>query len=255
MTSQPVDIKKVVRERYAALARDTLDKAPGKGCCGPTPKGAPHATAYYSEELLQSLPDSVVEAARGCGNPVALAGLKPGEVVLDLGCGGGIDCFLAAQQVGPQGRVIGLDMTPEMIELARANAGKLGADNVEFRLGEMEAMPVASDSVDVIISNCVINLSPDKAAVFREAYRVLKPGGRLSVSDIVKRAPLPPEVEADLDAWSRCIAGASLKEEYLTTIREAGFTGVEVVQETDVSNPQGWRRNLASIKVQAVKPA
>ncbi len=255
MDTQPTDIKKVVRDRYASLARETLDKAPASSCCGSARKVPLHVAAYYSEQALQSLPDSVVEAARGCGNPLALASLQPGEMVLDLGSGGGIDCFLAAQRVGAQGRVIGLDMTPEMIELARDNARKVGVDNAEFRLGEMEAMPVESASVDVVISNCVINLSPDKAAVFREAYRVLKLGGRLSVSDIVKRAPLPPEVEASLDAWSRCIAGASPKEEYLGFIRTAGFTHVVVAHETDVSNPQGWRQNLASIKVTAVKPA
>ena len=254
MSTEQADVKKVVRDRYGSLARETLDKPPAKGCCGSAPKVAPHVVAYYSEQVLQSLPDSVVETARGCGNPLALVSLQPGEVVLDLGSGGGIDCFLAAQRVGAHGRVIGLDMTPEMIELAQDNARKMGVDNVEFRPGEMEAMPVESASVDVIISNCVINLSPDKAAVFREAYRVLKPGGRLSVSDIVKRAPLPPEVEASLDAWSRCIAGASPKEDYLAFIRAAGFTHVAVAHETDVSNAQGWRQNLASVKVTAIKP-
>jgi len=175
------------------------------------------------------LPDSVTEASLGCGNPLAIAGLQPGEVVLDLGSGGGIDCFLAAKRVGPEGRVIGLDMTPDMIKLARRNAKKIGATNVDFRYGKMEDMPLPDGSVDVIISNCVINLSPDKDAVFQEAYRVLRPGGRLSVSDVVVDGELPPSIRERLDAWAGCIAGALDETVYLEKIGAAGFERVEVV--------------------------
>jgi ubiquinone/menaquinone biosynthesis C-methylase UbiE len=165
----------------------------------------------------------------GCGNPIAIAELEPGEVVLDLGSGGGIDCFLAAKQVGREGWVIGLDMTPDMIKLARRNAKKVGVANVDFRYGEMEDIPLADESVDVIISNCVINLSPDKDAVFREAYRVLRPGGRLSVSDMVVDGDLPQAIRDSLNAWAGCIAGALDESVYLKKMRAAGFENVEVV--------------------------
>jgi SAM-dependent methyltransferase len=171
----------------------------------------------------------VTEASLGCGNPLAIASLQPGEVVLDLGSGGGIDCFLAARKVGPGGRVIGLDMTPDMIKLARGNAKKLGVTNVDFRFGEMEDMPLPDGSVDVIISNCVVNLSPDKDAVFREAHRVLRPGGRLSISDIVVDGDLPQFIRSRLDAWAGCIAGALDERVYLGKIRAAGFERVEVL--------------------------
>jgi SAM-dependent methyltransferase len=167
----------------------------------------------------------------GCGNPVALASLRPGEAVLDLGSGAGFDCFLAAQQVGPDGRVIGVDMTPSMLEKARANAAKGGLENVEFRLGEIEHLPVADGEADAILSNCVINLSPDKPQVFREAYRALKPGGRLMVSDMVLLKELPRFVKDSVEAYAGCIAGASLKEDYLAAVREAGFDNVEIVEE------------------------
>jgi SAM-dependent methyltransferase len=171
----------------------------------------------------------VTGASLGCGNPTAIAGLEPGEVVLDLGSGGGIDCFLAAKQVGPEGKVIGLDMTTDMIRLARRNAKKVGATNVDFRYGEMEEMPLPDESVDVIISNCVINLSPDKDAVFGEAYRVLRPGGRMSVSDIVVNGKLPQSIRDRLDAWAGCVAGALEESDYLAKIRAAGFEKVEVL--------------------------
>lgn len=167
----------------------------------------------------------------GCGNPTALAGLKPGETVLDLGSGAGIDCFLAARRVGPTGRVIGVDMTPEMIDRARANARRGGFSNVEFRLGEIENLPLADSSVDVIISNCVINLSTDKPRVFREAFRVLRPGGRLLVSDLVLTSPLPAAVSQSLDAYVACVAGALTREDYLSAITAAGFKNIEVVTE------------------------
>jgi ubiquinone/menaquinone biosynthesis C-methylase UbiE len=187
-----------------------------------------NAMRLYSVQELADLPESVTDVALGCGDPTAIAELKPGEVVLDLGSGGGIDCFLAARQVGPQGRVIGLDMTPEMIKLARQNAKKVGAANVEFRYGEMEDMPIPDESVDVIISNCVINLSPDKDKVFSEAYRVLRPGGRLAVSDIVTYGPLPEVVRSNLEAWAGCVAGALEETVYLDKMRQAGFAEVEV---------------------------
>jgi SAM-dependent methyltransferase len=191
---------------------------------------------------LAELPDSVTDASLGCGNPLAHAGLQPGEVVLDLGSGGGIDCLLAATKVGPDGRVIGLDMTPDMIKLARRNAKKLGMRNVDFRFGEMEDMPLPDESVDVIISNCVINLSPDKDAVFGEAYRVLRPGGRLSISDIVIDGDLPQFIRGRLDAWADCIAGALDETVYLDKIRAAGFERVEVLSRNhaQAGDGAGW---------------
>jgi SAM-dependent methyltransferase len=213
-------------------------------CCGPSnaPIEQTAASRFYAAEELAGLPDSVTDASLGCGNPIALAGLRPGEVVLDLGSGGGIDCFLAAKQVGPQGHVIGLDMTPDMIKLARRNAKRMGVTNVDFRFGEMEDMPLPDASVDVIISNCVINLSPDKDAVFREAYRVLRPGGRLSVSDIVVDGDLPHFIRSRLDAWAGCIAGALDEAVYLDKIRAAGFEQVEVLSRdrSEVGEGTEW---------------
>ena len=164
----------------------------------------------------------------GCGDPITLAALTPGQTVLDLGSGGGIDCFLAGQRVGPEGRVIGVDMTAAMLEKARANKAKLGADNVEFRLGEIEHLPVSDESIDVIISNCVINLSTDKPQVFREAFRVLRPGGKLAVSDMVTDGPLPDSIKSSLSAWAGCVAGALDVEEYVAGIKAAGFVDVEL---------------------------
>jgi SAM-dependent methyltransferase len=184
----------------------------------------------YSAEQAAAIP-AEANLGLGCGNPMALAEAKSGEAVLDLGSGGGIDCFLAAREVGPQGRVIGVDMTPAMIERARGNAAKHGYANVEFRLGEIEHLPVADASVDLVISNCVINLSPDKPQVFREAHRVLKPGGRLMVSDLVLLRPLSPELQRSVDLYVGCVAGAALRDEYLSMIRQAGFDSVEVAKE------------------------
>jgi SAM-dependent methyltransferase len=233
----------------------------------------------------------VTDTSLGCGNPLAIAELQPGEIVLDLGSGGGIDCFLAAKRVGPEGRVIGLDMTPDMIKLARRNAKKLDAQNVDFRYGEMEDMPLPGESVDVVISNCVINLSPDKDAVFGEAFRVLRPGGRLSVSDIVVDGELPAPIRQNLNAWAGCVAGALDESDYLDKIRAAGFQDVLVLSrdyadlkataeweqveamivqedgtvlgEEDTRafldgaglSPRDLARKVASIKVKAYKPA
>jgi arsenite methyltransferase len=210
-------------------------------CCSPAAEKGESGGArrLYSEGELSDLPESVTGASAGCGNPTAIASLRPGEVVLDLGSGGGIDCFLAAKQVGPTGQVIGLDMTTEMIRLARRNAKKMGVTNVDFRYGEIEEMPIGDETVDVILSNCVINLSPDKDAVFSEAYRVLKPGGRMSVSDIVVDGDLPAPLRRSIDAWAGCVAGALDERVYLDKMRAAGLADVEVTQRAyaDVS---GW---------------
>mgnify|MGYP001039323445 CR=1 FL=1 len=224
-------------------------------CCGEESPARDDAVIsriadLYRDADISDLPATVTDVAFGCGNPTAIAALEPGQVVLDLGSGGGIDCFLAAKMVGPTGRVIGVDMTPEMIRLARKNAEKVGATNVEFRLGEIENLPVADESVDVIISNCVINLSPDKPRVFREAFRVLKPGGRLQVSDIVWTRPVPEEIRSDMEKWAGCIAGALLEAEYLDHIRAAGFVDVASVA---TEYPGG--KGIASAAVTARKPA
>jgi arsenite methyltransferase len=217
------DIRSAVRQRYGAIARTR-----GSSCCGPSDGNAGEAAKLYDEADLVTLPPEAVDLSLGCGDPVTLASLEPGQTVLDLGSGGGIDCFLAAQRVEPTGRVIGVDMTADMVERARANARKVGAANVEFRLGEIEHLPVADGDVDVIISNCVINLSPDKPQVFREAYRALKAGGRLAVSDIVTYGKLPEVIRRSMEAWAGCIAGALEESDYIKAIEEAGFVDVQV---------------------------
>ena len=204
----------------------------------------------YADSNIGDLPATVTDIAFGCGNPTAIAALKPGETVLDLGSGGGIDCFLAAKMVGETGKVYGVDMTPEMLELAEKNREKVGATNVEFRRGQIEQLPIDDASIDVIISNCVINLSPDKDAVFREAFRVLRPGGRIQVSDIVWTQPVPEAVKADMEAWAGCIAGAMLREDYHAAITEAGFTALS---DTISEYPGG--KGIASANVIAYRPA
>ena len=274
-TPGPDEIREQVARAYASRVLPVLQRAEtveelplvdSASCCSPA---APAENSCCGEESLaqddvvisriadlyrnadiSDLPATVTDVAFGCGNPTAIAALEPGQVVLDLGSGGGIDCFLAAKMVGPTGRVIGVDMTPEMIRLARKNAEKVGASNVEFRLGEIENLPVADESVDVIISNCVINLSPDKPRVFREAFRVLKPGGRLQVSDIVWTRPVPEEIRSDMEKWAGCIAGALLESEYLDHIRAAGFVDVASVA---TEYPGG--KGIASAAVTARKPA
>jgi len=221
-------------------------------CCGSSAVAVESTGAagrFYSAGELDGLPDTVTDVSLGCGNPIAIAELQPGEVVLDLGSGGGIDCFLAAKQVGPQGRVIGLDMTPDMIKLARRNARKVGAKNVDFRYGEMEEIPLPDESVDMIVSNCVINLSPDKDAVFREAYRVLRPGGRICVSDIVVDGDLPRAIREQLDAWAACIAGALDESVYLEKIRAAGFGRLAVVSRDRVADSEIAEEEAAQVLV------
>ncbi|MGZ4853498.1 MAG: arsenite methyltransferase [Halobacteriota archaeon] len=227
------NVKSVVRNAYARVAtRETSVPTLKSACCGASPDLAYDISRAigYKEEDLTSVPEGA-NLGLGCGNPTALASLKTGETVLDLGSGAGFDCFLAANAVGPDGMVIGVDMTPEMIDKARANARKGGYENVNFRLGELEHLPVADSTVDVIISNCVINLAPDKAAVFAEAFRVLKPGGRFAVSDMVLLKELPQAVRDSAAGYVGCISGAVMKDAYLATIRDAGFTDIHVVEE------------------------
>jgi arsenite methyltransferase len=229
-----IEIKKAVRERYAGAVRENTSCC-GSGAAGSCCGGGGTARDVsreigYSDADMASVPEGA-NLGLGCGNPVALASLKEGETVIDLGSGGGFDCFLAAGKVGGQGRVIGVDMTPEMLARARENAAASEYRNVEFRLGEIENLPVADGTADVIISNCVINLAPDKGRVFKEAFRALKPGGRLMVSDIVLKRELPPAVMESLIAYVGCVAGASLRKDYLQAIEAAGFQDVRVVEE------------------------
>ena len=267
MSAAP-DIHATVSEAYASRVRGVLEaddllpmasasccsSAPAAdSCCGDTSNEEVTITRIaemYGKSDIGDLPATVTDVAFGCGNPTAIAALQPGETVLDLGSGGGIDCFLASKMVGPRGKVIGVDMTPEMIELANRNKKKVGAANVEFRMGQIEELPVETASVDVIISNCVINLSPDKDAVFAEAFRVLKPGGRLQVSDIVWTKPVPESVKGDMEKWAGCIAGALLESEYLGKIRAAGFEDV-----TSQASAYPGGSGIASAAVVAVKPA
>jgi arsenite methyltransferase len=226
------DPRAAVRDRYAKAATGQSNSC---GCCdGPSDADAVLAVIGYTPEQAAAIPEGA-NLGLGCGNPVAHAGLQPGETVLDLGSGGGIDCFLAAREVGPTGRAIGVDMTPAMLERARATQAKAGIANAEFRLGEIEHLPVADATVDAIISNCVVNLSPDKPQVFREAMRVLKPGGRLVVSDLVLTKPLTDEVKRNVALYVGCVAGASQESEYLQLMRDAGFTQVEVLQRNGYS--------------------
>ncbi len=227
------DVRKAVREGYAKVVKQGSSCCtPAPSCCGSTEliQGISKKIGYTDAEL-KAVPDGA-NLGLGCGNPVALASLKQGEIVLDLGAGAGFDCFLAAGRVGERGRVIGVDMTPEMIEKARDNAKKGNYSNVEFRLGEIEHLPVADNSIDAVISNCVINLSPDKKGVFAEAFRTLKPGGRLMISDIVLLKKLPDFIKNSIEAYIGCVSGAMLKDEYLKAVREAGFQDVKIMGET-----------------------
>ena len=224
-------VKKVVRKRYAKVAKTNGSCcASNVGCCSTPPEDLVSKMIVYSEDEMNAVPEGA-NLGLGCGNPTALASLKEGERVLDLGSGAGFDCFLAAKKVGKKGRVIGVDMTPEMLEKGRLNAKKGKCTNVEFRLGEIENLPVADSAVDVIISNCVINLAPNKKRVFEEAFRVLAPNGRLMVSDIVLLKKLPKAVQENADAYSSCISGAEIKDKYLEFIKNAGFKEVKILQE------------------------
>jgi arsenite methyltransferase len=224
------DIKAVVREKYGqAAARVATGRG---GCCGTTPAALeccdPITSNLYSEGQAGEVPQQALEASLGCGNPTALAELKPGETVLDLGSGGGIDVLLSARRVGPVGKAYGLDMTDEMLALAEVNRQKSGLTNVEFLRGEIEHIPLPDDSVDVIISNCVINLSGDKDRVLREAFRVLRPGGRLAISDVVVRGEVPEVIRRSLELWAGCVAGALSEDEYRRKLNEAGFGAIDV---------------------------
>jgi SAM-dependent methyltransferase len=271
------DIKEIVKEGYGKIAKQ------GSSCCGPASSCCGSANRAedisrrigYSEEEITGVPEGA-NLGLGCGNPVALASLREGDTVLDLGSGAGFDCFLAANKVGMKGKVIGVDMTPEMIEKANNNAKKSNYRNVEFRRGDIETLPVDDDSIDVVMSNCVINLSPDKAKVFKEAFRTLKPGGRLSISDIVLLKELPEFVKESIEAYVGCVSGAILKSEYLKKIEAAGFRDVRVMDETvfpielmandptakrmidslgiGLDEARGIASSVVSIKVSAVKP-
>ena len=269
------EIKKAVREGYAERAKNKASCCAPSACCGGNQLQTISKAIGYTDEELGSVPEDA-NLGLGCGNPIALASLTGGETVLDLGSGAGFDCFLAANKVGAKGKVIGVDMTPEMIEKARENAEKGHYENVEFRLGEIENIPTADNSVDVVISNCVINLSPDKQRVFREAFRVLRPGGRLMVSDIVLRKELPDFIRSSIAAYVGCVSGAMMKEEYLEAIKNANFGEVTVLDEAifpvefmandptakvminkmDLAAEQVKEAasSVASIKVQGIKP-
>ncbi len=259
-------IRQTVRERYGRIADQGGSCCASPGCgsgnrdvLGLEPKLASRAAGYRDEEL--SAVPAGANLGLGCGNPQAIASLRPGETVLDLGSGGGLDAFLAAQAVGETGRVIGVDMTPEMIAKAGENAERAGFTQVEFRLGEIEALPVAGDSVDVIMSNCVINLSPDKQRVFTEAFRVLKPGGRLAISDVVALSPIPAGLKQDWELYTGCVAGASTVDQIQAMLQTAGFSEVRITLKGESRDiVDGWfpgqdlARNVGSASIQAVKP-
>jgi len=251
------NVKEIVRQHYAEKALQGQSYScsfPEASCCsGASESELMSLGIGYLMDDIKSVPEGA-NLGLGCGNPVALASLKEGETVMDLGSGAGFDAFLSAQRVGKSGKVIGVDMTPEMLTKARENAEKGGYKNVEFRQGEIENLPVDDNSVDVIISNCVINLSPDKPQVFKEAFRVLKPGGRMMVSDMVLLKELPARVKKSAEAYAGCIAGAALKDDYLKMIRDAGFKNVKINNAAEVRKAKIFGLPLASAKVQAIKP-
>ncbi|MBW8010546.1 MAG: arsenite methyltransferase [Chloroflexi bacterium] len=223
MTNLKEDIRSDVREHYAKRASSTSP------CCS--------GNKFYQPDTLLNLPADISDFSLGCGDPITRAELISGETVLDLGSGGGLDCFLAAKQVGESGHVIGVDMTPEMLERAQSSAKKLGLTNVEFRKGYLEELPVEDDSVDVVISNCVINLSPDKPKLFAEVFRTLKPGGRISVSDIVAKGQIPERLRNDKDSWSACVSGALSMDDYLSGLQDAGFEDIQITTKDPGAKP------------------
>ena len=252
-------VEQAVRERYTqvaergATASSCCAEETGSGCCGDEVETlATVADTLYDSDELDVLTPEAMAASAGCGNPIGLSDAKPGETVLDLGSGGGIDCFLAAERVGETGSVIGVDMTHAMIELARQNAGKLNARNVVFKLGKIEAIPQHDTSVDLVISNCVIALSPDKDRVFDEIYRVLKPGGRFVVSDMVVTEELPDEVRSSADEWVSCVGGADLLSRYLGRMERSGFVDVEILSNTPMrssTDGMAWQESIKSVTV------
>jgi ubiquinone/menaquinone biosynthesis C-methylase UbiE len=259
------EVKEMVRERYGSIAAG----ASSSNCCGPTCCNTATAADHdsqssqmgYSSDELAAVPEGA-NLGLGCGNPHAIAAIKPGETVLDLGSGAGFDCFLAAKQVGATGRVIGVDMTHEMLKKARENVAKIGGGNVEFRLGEIEHLPIADGTVDVILSNCVINLVPDKAQVFREAFRTLKPGGRLAISDVVNTAPLSADLAADRGLICGCVAGAAPAQQIEAWLAETGFTGIRVTVKSESREMiatwapgRGIENYVASATIEGWKPA
>ncbi|MBF0217247.1 MAG: arsenite methyltransferase [Candidatus Omnitrophica bacterium] len=252
-------IKKIVRDGYAKALSERSSCCSSSSCCGGVNQAQDISRKVgYSDRDLKAVPEGA-NLGFGCGNPVALASLHEGDVVLDLGCGAGFDAFLSAERVGKTGRVIGVDMTPEMVAKAKENAKKGSYSNVEFRLGEIEKLPVEDNSIDVIISNCVINLSPDKETVFKEAYRVLKRGGRLMVSDLVLAKDLPEKIKNSVEAYVGCLAGAIKKEEYLRFIEQAGFQDIKIISESSYpvdamfDDHAALEDAIVSIKVAAVK--
>jgi SAM-dependent methyltransferase len=284
LTKNKEKIREAVRKSYGKIAKN-VSVVSGIGaassCCGTTKTSTSTGSSVsccsgpdvstkqmselmgYSKEDLESIPEGA-NMGLGCGNPVALVSLKPGETVVDLGSGGGFDCFLAAKQVGKTGHVIGVDMTPEMITKARMNAGKIGAENIEFRLGEIEHLPVVDNSVDIIMSNCVINLSPDKSKVYREVFRILKPGGRLAIADIVATAPLPQEIQEDLALVAECLGGAATIDDTKEMLKAAGFQKIkiqskdgsrELIQAWDPHKRQDAGDFVVSAYIEAVKPS
>jgi arsenite methyltransferase len=257
-TREKDKVRSAVREQYGSVARAKTESSCAPGCCGPD-AGASLKLGYSAEDLA-AVPEGA-NMGLGCGNPHAIAALRPGETVLDLGAGGGFDCFLAAKRVGSKGRVIGVDMTHDMLLKARENARKLKAKNVEFRLGEIEHLPVADGSVDVILSNCVINLSPDKSAVFEDAFRVLKPGGRLAISDVVAIKPLPKSLATSEKALTGCIAGAATVIDLKNMLKKAGFSKISIkVKKESGAFIKDWlpgtgvEKYAASASIEALKP-
>lgn len=249
---QGQDIIEAVQDHYSKVAQrgevaEGTGAAPSSCCSSPD---------VYSAEEIEALTPGATASSAGCGNPVALADIRPGEVVLDLGSGGGIDCFLAAKSVGPSGRVIGVDMTPAMVALARKNAAALGAQNVVFKLGRIEAIPEPDATVDMVMSNCVLALAPDKDLVFSEVYRVLRPGGRLVISDMVVEREMPAQVRASAAEWVSCVGGADLKSRYLARIVAAGFQRVGLLKDHAMPTETGreWTADVRSITVRAFKP-